>query len=232
MAANKRAIVIRPVRGMEDTLAAAAAAGIDMAGWPLFEMRARAWEPPAPEGIDGLLIGSANALRLGGAGLDAFRAKPVYAVGVATGEAALRAGFPLEVVGTGGLQQVLDGLAGRPLTLLRLAGEKHVPLNPPLGIVLVTRIVYESAALPMSPELELALREGSEEGPVVLLYSAEAARHFSAECERLGVDKARIALATLGPRIAAAAGQGWAQVRSAAAPNEAALLALAQDMCH
>ncbi|KPL68208.1 hypothetical protein SZ64_08780 [Erythrobacter sp. SG61-1L] len=228
----KRAIVIRPVRGMEDTLAAGRAAGLAIAGWPLFEVRARQWDAPAPEGIDGLLIGSANALRLGGPALEAFRGKPVYAVGAATGEAARKAGFAQGAIGSGGLQQVLNGLAGRPLTLLRLAGEKRVPLNPPLGIVLVTRTVYESVALPMPSELEQALKADGGEGPVVLLYSAEAARHFSAECERLGVNKAVISLAALGPRIAEAAGEGWAQIRSAAAPNEPALLALAQDMCH
>lgn len=224
----KRAIVIRPQRGMEETLAAGRAAGLDIAGWPLFEVRPLAWEPPAPETIDGLLVGSANAFRLAGPGLAALAGKPVYAVGKATADAARAAGFPVAVVGAGGLQQVLAGLRGKALTLLRLAGEKHVPLSPPLGVVLVTRVAYESAALPMPPAMADALREEA----VVLLYSAEAARHLAAECERLGIDRSRIALAALGPRIAEAAGQGWAQVRSASAPNEAALLALSRDMCH
>ncbi|MBS1240071.1 MAG: uroporphyrinogen-III synthase, partial [Proteobacteria bacterium] len=63
-------------------------------------------------------------------------------------------------------------------------------------------------------------------------HSAEAARHFTAECDRLGLDRANIALAALGPRIAAAGGGGWREVRSAQSPREAALLALARDMCH
>ncbi|WP_226792449.1 uroporphyrinogen-III synthase [Altererythrobacter sp. CC-YST694] len=225
----KRAIVIRPRRGMEETLAAGRAAGLDIVGWPLFEMRPLAWDVPVPEGIDGLLVGSANAFRLGGPGLAAFTDKPVHAVGKATADAARAAGFRAASVGAGGLQQVLNGLAGQPLTLLRLAGEKHVPLNPPLGIVLVTRVIYQSVALPMPEDMAQALQEGD---PVVLLYSADAAGHLACECHRLGIGKERIALAALGPRIAAAAGPGWAQLRSASAPNEAALLALAQDMCH
>ena len=41
-----------------------------------------------------------------------------------------------------------------------------------------------------------------------------------------------IALAALAPRVAEAAGGGWREVRCASEPSEAALLALACDMCH
>jgi uroporphyrinogen-III synthase len=66
----------------------------------------------------------------------------------------------------------------------------------------------------------------------VLLHSAVAARHLAAECDRLGIPRAAIALAALGQRIAAAAGEGWRELRAAAAPRDATLLALARDMCH
>jgi uroporphyrinogen-III synthase len=46
------------------------------------------------------------------------------------------------------------------------------------------------------------------------------------------VPRNAIGLAALAPRIADAAGDGWRDVRSAAQPSEAALLALARDMCH
>jgi uroporphyrinogen-III synthase len=80
----------------------------------------------------------------------------------------------------------------------------------------------------MPPEMVGALTEGA----LILLHSAEAARHFASECERLGIDKGRIAIAALGPRIAVAAGSGWRDVRAAETPREAAILALARDMCH
>ena len=70
------------------------------------------------------------------------------------------------------------------------------------------------------------------QGALVLLHSAAAARHFAAECDRCGVPRGAVRLAALGPRIAAAAGEGWREVRSAAEPREAALLALARQMCH
>ena len=221
-----RVVAIRPEPGLSATLERGQAMGLDMAGWPLFEIRPVAWDPPVPDTIDGVLLGSANALRHAGSGLARFRGKPAYAVGAATAEAARAAGFAVRVEGSGGLQQVLGGLP-RPLTLLRLAGAKRIPLVPPLGIVLDTRVTYESAELPMPPDMAGELRDGG----LVLLHSGEAARHFAQEVSRLGLDRGRIALAALGPRIAQAAGSGWREVRTVDAPREAPLLALAQDMC-
>lgn len=223
-----RVVGIRPEPALSTTLSEGRAAGLDIAGWPLFEYRALDWQAPEPAAIDGLLIGSAAAIRLGGPGLVGFKHKPVHAVGEATAETAREAGFSVAIVGEGGLQKLLGKLATHPQRLLRLAGAEHVPLIAPDGIELETRIAYELAALPMPEEMVAALSEG----PVVLLHSAAAARHFAAECDRTGLARERITLAALGPRIAAAAGAGWAQARSAATPREAALLALARDMCH
>jgi uroporphyrinogen-III synthase len=90
-----------------------------------------------------------------------------------------------------------------------------------------TRIVYEAQDLPMPPALAELLQ-----GPaIVLLHAAGLSGHFAAECDRLGVDRGLVSLATLGPRIAEAAGPGWAKVRHPAKPLEADLLALAQEMC-
>jgi uroporphyrinogen-III synthase len=79
--------------------------------------------------------------------------------------------------------------------------------------------------------LPAPLAECLGEGALVLLHSAAAARHFAAECDRLGVARGAVGLAALGPRIAAAAGEGWHGVRAAGEPREAALLALAREMC-
>jgi uroporphyrinogen-III synthase len=196
-------------------------------GHPLFDIRPLAWDPPPTETVDALLLGSANAVRHAGPALAAFRGKPVYAVGAATAAAAESAGFTIAAAGRGELQALLDTLAG-PLRLLRLTGAEHVPLVPPAGVEIVTRIAYESVPLPLSQ----ALAEKLGEGALVLLHSAAAARHFAAECARRGVPRSAISLAALGPRIAGAAGEGWGDVRSASEPSEAALLALAGQMCH
>jgi uroporphyrinogen-III synthase len=125
------------------------------------------------------------------------------------------------------LQSLVDGLAAS-LRLLRVTGAEHVPLATSDGIEVETRVAYESVALPLPETLAARLRSGV----LMLLHSAAAARHFAAECDRCGVPRNAIALAALAPRIADAAGEGWRELRSAAAPSEAALLALARDMCH
>jgi uroporphyrinogen-III synthase len=218
---------IRPEPGCAATVARGREAGLEIVASPLFDVRPLACEPPPVERIDGLLVGSANALRLAGPALAALRGKPVLAVGAVTTAAARAAGLTVEATGSGGLQPLLASVRA-PRTLLRLAGEEHVRLSPPLGVVIDTRIVYRSQRLPLPAEAAAVLGGGA----VVLLHSGVAARHFAAECERLAIQRGRIALAALAPRIAAAAGNGWRAVRSIAEPREAALLALARDMCH
>jgi len=221
-----RCLALRPEPGLAATLEKAGAFGLAINGCALSEIRPVAWDCPDPARYDALLIGSANAVLHGGANLAALNAKPVYAVGEATAEAARAAGFTVAMVGSGGLQGVIDAIAG-PCHLLRIAGEEHVPLAPPPGVGFDTVIAYRSVLLPLDPAAPL-LASGEA---LVLLHSAATARHFAAECARLGLDRAGIILAALGPRIAAAAGEGWRAVHTAPRPDEAALLALARDLC-
>jgi uroporphyrinogen-III synthase len=219
-------IVIRPQPGADATVTAARDLGLAPRAFPLFDIVPTAWEAPDPAGIDGLLIGSANAVRHAGAALARFRGKPVHAVGQATAAAARAAGLTVAAAGRGGLGGVLAAIPGQP-RLLRLAGREHVDLTVPPGIVLVERIVYASEPRPVPPELAVLLRAPA----VVLLHSAIAAAHFAAECDRLGIERANIALVTIGPRVTAACGTGWAVVATAAAPDDAALLAQARHLC-
>jgi len=224
---TERLITIRPEPGGSATVAAGRELGLTIEAWPLFEIRPLAWDAPPADAIDGLLIGSANAIRQAGPALAAFRDKPVHAVGEATARAVEAAGFAVQTVGPGVLQPLVDGLHP-PLRLLRLTGAEHVPVTPPPGIEIETRVGYESAAMPLSEGAAAHLREGA----LVLVHSAVAARHFAAECDRVGIARGGIRLAALGPRIAAAAGEGWGEVRSAAEPSEAGVLSLARQMCH
>ena len=217
---------IRPEPGLSQTLTAARALGLTIAGEAAFAIEPLAWEPVDPCAIDGLLIGSANAIRHGGDGLAALREKSVYAVGETTAEAARAAGFAIAASGARGLQPLLDTLAP-PLRLLRLTGEKHVELAPPEGVELLTRVVYRAVARPLSDEFARRLAGGG----TVLLHSAAAARHLVAECERLAIPRDRLALVVLAPRILESVGGGWAWTAAAREANEGALLALARDMC-
>lgn len=220
-------LAIRPEPGCTATVAAGAALGLVIEPHPLFAIVPRPWQAPDVAEINALLIGSANAFRHGGPQLAQFRAKPAYVVGDATARVAQAAGFAVAGLGSGGLQQVLDRVPPETV-LLRLAGEDHVPLAAPAGVRIVTRIAYASEALPFDAGLVARLSGGA----LVLLHSAAAAAHLAAECDRCGVARGAVRLAALGPRIAAAAGTGWADLRSAAMPGEGSLLALAQEMCH
>ena len=220
-------LVIRPEPGCTATIAAARAMGLEAWGQPLFAVEGIEWQAPDPDLFDEILAGSANAFRHGGAGLAGLRGLPLRAVGEVTAEAARAAGFAVLDVGTGGLQTVLDRVPAGT-RLLRLAGLERVELTPPAGVTLHELAVYQSAHLPMESGLAARLSEAC----VVALHSAGAARHFASECDRLGLDRAKIAVATIGPRVSAAAGTGWRQVASARAATEAALLATAHDLCH
>ena len=232
-------LVIRPEPGNARTLAAARTLGLVARGIPLFVVELRAWEPPDPARFDAALLGSANALRHGGAALARYTALPIYAVGATTAAAARTAGFTVAACGEGGLQALLPHLAadGRK-RVLRLSGEAHVPLDPPPGMTIETAIVYAARALAL-PASAVSPKTLEGLGCVVALHSGEAARHFAAECDRLGLDRAGIALCCLAPRVAEAAGAGWAETRVAPTSKrlgpkhsgEAALLALARDMC-
>ena len=228
-ASGRALLVIRPEPGNARTLAAARALGLDARAVPLFVVEAIAWEPPDPAKFDAVLLGSANALRHGGAALARYAGLPVYAVGTTTAEAARAAGFAVAACGEGGLSALLPRLVadGRN-RVLRLSGEAHVALDPPPGVVIETAVVYAARPVPLPTAAVPA------HGAVVALHSGEAARHLAAECDRLGLDRGRIALACLAPRVAAAAGEGWADKRVAPTSEpvgEAALLALARDMC-
>jgi uroporphyrinogen-III synthase len=220
-----RPLALRPEPGLRATLDKGRAMGLAIVGHALSEIRPVAWECPDPGTIDGLLIGSANAILHGGPGLAQLCAKPVFAVGEATAAAARTAGFTVAMTGSGGLQGVLDAVPA-PCRLLRIAGEEHVPLTPPEGVTVAEVIAYRSVALPLDPAAPL-LASGEA---LVLLHSAGTARHFAAECDRLDLPRGTIALAALGPRIAAAAGPGWRAVHTAARPDESTILQLVFDL--
>ena len=220
-------IVIRPQPGNAATVAAAISLRMTAHGFALFDMVPKSWEAALPGRHDALLIGSAQVFRLGGAGLAPLRDLPVYAVGEATAEAARAAGFTVAATGEGAMQALLERLDPAHRRLLRLTGEERVALQVPKGTTVDERVVYASRAAPLPAELATLLAEPA----IVALHSAEAARHLTAQCVTHGIKRARLRLAALSQRIAAAAGDGWGEVAVAAYPQDKALLALARQMC-
>ena len=68
-------------------------------------------------------------------------------------------------------------------------------------------------------------------GGVVVLHSAELAGHFASECDRLGLDRSSFEPVLIGPRLVPMIGTGWRAVHIAERPEDAALLALAAQVC-
>lgn len=219
-------LAVRPEPGLKATMAAGEALGLNMIGYPLFEVRPVAWECPDPEPIDALLIGSANAVRHGGPALGRLKEKPVHAVGETTADVAREAGFTVATTGSGGLQNVLDRITP-PARLLRISGVNHVPLDVPEGVEVATVIAYN--AVPM--ELPEPLRPLHDLGLTVLLHSAAAAEQFDRESRRLALQRSRISLAVIGPRVASSAGKGWRAIHVSPSPNDRALLEMVREMC-
>jgi uroporphyrinogen-III synthase len=231
---NLPLLILRPEPGNSATCAQAAALGIEAVAAPLFTIAPVAWDPPPPDGIDALLIGSANALRHAGPALTTYADKPAYVVGEATAQAARAAGLRVVAVGTGGLQGVLDDALDRVThrRLLRLAGQERLTLTLPPGVTMVERVVYAAMPLPLPSGAARLMLAHALPGVAVALHSAAAASHLASEMVRLDLPRHRLHLVALGPRIAAAAGAGWAAIHTAPAPDERSLLALAAQVCH
>lgn len=223
---SRPAFLLRPEPGWSASAAATGSIGLKVQGEPLARVEAVAWQIPDRR-FDGLLVGSANVFRHGGQVLEILRDLPVHCVGETTADAARASGFTVETVGHGGLAKVLNSLAGRRLKLLRPCGEARLALDPPAGIEVTDAVVYRLRNIPISS----ALAQDLGRGGVVLLHSAELARHFAAECERLALSRDRLELVLIGPRLVPAAGDGWRAIHIAERPDDAALLALAAQVC-
>lgn len=224
---NRALALLRPEPGWSASAAAARDMGLEVVGHPLFDSEALAWRLPAGD-FDALLVGSAAVFRHGGPQLAGLGRLPVHAVGESTATAARAAGFAVKETGAGGLQDLLDAAAGQTIHFLRLGGEERVELIPHPGQGVTELAVYRLIPRPFEPDFAAAL---DARRPLVALHSAAAARRFGAEVDRLGIARGTLFLIALGPRIAKAAGLGWAAVHLADTPSEAALLAKAAALC-
>ena len=220
-------ICLRPRPGIDQTLARAREAGFGIEGFPLAEVTPLAWSAPLADAFDALLVGSANVFRHGGEQLEKLRDLPVFAVGATTAAEAAERGFTVAQTGQGGLQALLDSNRGKPMRFLRLTATDRVDLKLPSGQSIEEIPVYTVLYREIDRALELYL----ENGAIVMLHSATMAAHFASECRRLGLRRGNLTLAALGPRIADAAGDGWRDVAIAEKPNDAALLAMLENMC-
>ncbi len=186
-------------------------------------------------GSQGVLITSANGARAL-ARVTARRDVPVAAVGEASAQTARELGFT-DVQDAGGDVAALATLAQRRFdprggSLLHVAGSVTAgDLSGRLearGFTVVRRVLYEARpAAALSAALRTAIAAGEIDG--VLLYSRRSAALFVALLTAAGLagQSRRMTLLCLSPAVADGAGAlSWVRVLVAAKPEQAALLAL------
>jgi uroporphyrinogen-III synthase len=219
----RRLVILRPEPGASASLNRASEFGLDAIAMPLFGIHSLAWTPPDPNDFDAVLVTSANALAHGGAGLDAFRDLPLYAVGAATAEAARGAGFTNVFAGSGNVEELLSSLPPN-FRLFHPCGHDRRDLSAARQVI--TQLpVYAAEALPM-PEGFAVIAD-----VVVAVHSPRAGERFAELTDSAGIDRSAVRIAAISEAAAAAAGTGWADVASATEPNDAALLELAARLC-
>ena len=76
---NRPIVVLRPEPGARATVARIEALGGHALAAPLFAIRPLPWTPPDPADHDALVLTSANAARMAGAGLARVAALPAFA---------------------------------------------------------------------------------------------------------------------------------------------------------
>lgn len=218
-------LICRPRPGADATAARARQMGIEPLVHPLFAVEPLPWDAPDPALVDALMLTSANTLRHGGEALARYRRLPVFAVGEATGTAAVEAGFADVTIAGPDAPATLDRIAR--------AGHRHVfhpggedvrPAEAP-GLEIVRRAVYRAVETEDSGRLETLL----DRRPVVLVHSPRAGARIAG----LVAPEARgpLSLIAISPAARDAAGTGWEQAVAADAPKDSAMLALARHLC-
>jgi uroporphyrinogen-III synthase len=232
-----RLLVTRPQDDGERTATALRARGHSVLVAPLLRM-----EPVAADfGLGpfaAVLTTSANAARAvaAHARIAELRRVPLYTVGGRSAEAARAAGFATVRSADGDahdlVRLVAQQLTGAAAPLLYLAGEdRSVDLAEQLGrhrLTMRTAVVYRAAVAQRLPrEAEQAIAVSDIDG--VLHYSRRSAAAFLRCADAAGLRKRALALIHFGlsAQVAAPlAAAGAADVRTAARPEELALLDL------
>lgn len=208
--------VLRPEPGNAATAAAVEARGHTAIRLPLFEVRSVGWRAPDPASFDALLLTSANAVRHAGPALAGLADLQVWAVGRATASAAEGAGLRVAGIGDTDGAALLDQAAQAGVNAaLHLTGREHTLRQG--GIIARLIPVYDSAALSVAPGRLTALAES-----VALVQSPRAGARLAELVP--AADRAKVAIAAISLRAAAAAGKGWRQAGVPSAPDTAALI--------
>ena len=214
-------LIIRPQPGADATAHRLRAAGHEPILMPLFSIEHLPVQRLSADGYDALLLTSGNAVRAALEFLTHNPATPIYAVGSATASALHALSVPVAKTGSEGVEALVRiAVADGHQHLLWLAGEDHSPIPHIDAVHIDIEIVYRSTTIGTPDNFVLHVTESD----VVILHSSRAARHFADLCVSMKIPRADVTLATFSSMIAKAAGENWAAIIIADAPNDAALL--------
>ena len=225
-----RVLITRPPEDGEALAARLVAAGHRPLLAPLLAPRWFDGPPLDLAGVAAILATSANGVRALIRRTER-RDVPVFAVGPQTADEARAAGFG-RVENADGDAAALAEAAPRWLkpdagTLLHACGEENIgglaERLSACGYAVRREILYAVDALKLSPLAETALRAG--EIDAALFFSPRSARGFLEQTA--GLNLAAVTALCISPATAAALRHGrFAAIRTAARPNQEALLAL------
>lgn len=225
MTATLPLIVTRPEPGNAATVDRARAAGLDARAMPLFAARSLPWGPPDARDFDALLLTSAQAVRLAGPQITAFAGLPVLAVGGATATAATAAGLTVAVTGDSDAQRFLDGVTPHGFQrILWLCGRDRSVFDAREATIEAVSVYAVDATPPPPGWAELVSAPA-----VMMAHSVRAAARIG---DLARAERKHLTLLAISPAVAAAAGDGWADVTVSQRPDDAAMLAEAHALCH
>ena len=234
-------LVTRPSQDAEPLIARLGELGVAASAEPLFSIAIKEGAKPKLSGVQGLLATSANGIRAFAA-LEVTRELPVYAVGDATAQAAVEAGFERIESAGGDVEALAELVAVRvdPAkgALLHVAGTE---LSGNLGKTLKEKgftyrrsVLYEATvATGLTSGTEGAIREGRLDG--VLFFSPRTAERFVALARKARLVRACSGLSAfcLSHAVAEQVGAiSWREVHVAERPDQETLLALLGKKSH
>lgn len=222
---SRSVFVLRPEPGASATAERVRLMGLHPVLYPLFEVAPVTWSGPDPDALDAVMFTSANAIRAGVAGLDAYRMLPAYAVGEATAEAVRNAGFSHVEAGAAGAAELARIIAGAGhRRVLHLCGRDVRAFDPgPLRIE--RRTVYETRDIGDAESLSALLTPGA----CLLVHSPRAATRLTSLVPE--ADRSVLRLVAISPAALSAASVGWGIAEAAPVPDDKALLALTARLC-
>jgi uroporphyrinogen-III synthase len=218
-------LITRPQPVADQSCQRALAMGLDAHSLPLFAAQPLEWAVPDIGRYDALLVTSAQAMRLGGAGLQRLQSLPVYAVGAASADAARAAGFRVEQVGDSDGQTLLGDMQAAGIrSILWLNGRDHSDLDG--GSAQLHRLPCYAVDRVSPPA---GWQELSAKAAVLMAHSTRAADYLN---HLVPMPRDHLRLIAISAKVAAAAGAGWGHIAIADDPSDAAMLAVATKLCH